>query len=126
MNEMMYFAAEEEAPVVPILGGIGAGVVPLPMYHCLCRISEHRCGNQRACDDPLVEERPGADAAAGGETPLHLDLKHLLPSGSHRAGTRLEQFVILSLAPPPVPRGGHIQIPPAHRIVFLAALQYGW
>ena len=30
MNEVMYFAAEEEALVVPILGGIGAGVVPLP------------------------------------------------------------------------------------------------
>ena len=30
MNEMMYFAAGEEAPVVPILGGIGAFLTPLP------------------------------------------------------------------------------------------------
>jgi hypothetical protein len=68
--------------VVPILGGIGAGVIPPSIYYCLYRISQHRRGysalkrlaggpcKSADCDDPLVAERPGADAAAVcGEIP---------------------------------------------------------
>ncbi len=30
--------------MLPILGGIGAGVIPLSTYYCLHNISEHRRG----------------------------------------------------------------------------------